>query len=104
MPRYRTRDAAKQPKRTKRGGKHAKRISRDPTKLLRWAAKGTLRDYEKLAALAKKMRTRVPEFVDAAAIDKITHVDRLTMIEEIQAAEARRERGRLPRRRVVVAR
>ena len=88
MPRYRTRDAKKPAKPAKRGTrKYAKKISRDPVKLLRWAAKGTLRDYGRLAALAKKMRHSVPAFIDGVAFDKITHVDRLSMIEEIQAAE-----------------
>ena len=52
MPTYRTRD-----QKTKKRGprKYPKRLPRDPAKLFRWAAKGSLVDYEKLREIAKKV-------------------------------------------------
>ena len=85
MPRYSTR--AKKKPAARKVRKYAKRLPRDPRKLLRWAAKGSLKDYEKLAALAKKMRRSLPAYIDGVAFEKLMHVDRLTMIEEIQASE-----------------
>ena len=84
MPSYRTR-ANKTAK--KKARKYPKRLPRDPVKLLRWAARGTVQDYEKLRQLARKARDSLPAHVDRAAYDRLTHIDRLTMIEEIQAAE-----------------
>jgi len=87
MPSYKTRPPKKDKtvKRVKRS--YARRLPRDPAKLFRWAAKGSLVDYDKLRALAKKMRHSVPAFIDGEAFEKLLHVDRLTMIEQIQAAE-----------------
>lgn len=85
MPTYRTKPAASKPRRLKR--KYPKRLPRDPRKLFRWAALGSVADYEKLRNLAKKARRSRPKHVDAAAFERITTVDRLRMIEEIQAAE-----------------
>ena len=56
-------------------------------KLLRWAARGTVQDYEKLRQLARKARDSLPGHIDRAAYDRLAHIDRLTMIEQIQAAE-----------------
>ena len=84
MPTYRTRDQ-KTKKRASR--KYPKRLPRDPAKLFRWAAKGSLVDYEKLREIAKKARHSLPAFIDGVAFEKLMHVDRLTMIEEIQASE-----------------
>ena len=46
-------------------------IPRDKRHLLHWAARGTHGDYEKLRALAKRVRGRVPSYVDQGAIDTI---------------------------------
>ena len=91
MPRYksRTRKPAKKkaPKLPKKKGK----FTRDPRKLLRWAARGSHDDYERLRALAKKARAAVPAYIDSAAYDKLTTVNRTrmlsAMIAEIQEAE-----------------
>ena len=85
MPAYETRTKTR-PAPTKRR-KYPKRLPRDPAKLFRWAAKGSVSDYEKLRELARKARHSLPTHIDGAAFDRITEVDRLTMIEEIQAAE-----------------
>jgi len=85
MPSYSTRRTNKVAK--KRVRKYPKRLPRDVTKRLRWAARGTHKDYEKLRQLAKKARASLPSHVDAAAFEKLVHVDRLEMIEQIQAAE-----------------
>jgi hypothetical protein len=85
MPRYSTRRANKPAK--KRARKYPKRLPRDVHKRLRWAARGTNKDYEKLRQLAKKARASLPSHVDAAAYERLMHVDRLEMIEQIQAAE-----------------
>ena len=77
MPTYRTRDQ-KTKKRASR--KYPKRLPRDPAKLFRWAAKGSLVDYEKLREIAKKARHSLPAFIDGVAFEKLMHVDRLTMI------------------------
>ena len=86
MPNYRRRgkqaNAAKRKK-----PKYPKRLPRDPVKLLRWAARGTVKDYARLRDLAKKARASLPAHIDRAAFDRLLSVDRLTMIEEIQAAE-----------------
>ena len=87
MPSYKTRGADKGTKKKKRTQKYAKRLPRDPAKLFRWASKGSSSDYEKLRALAKKMRHQLPASIDGEAFEKLMHVDRLTMIENIQAAE-----------------
>ena len=75
MPRYksRTRKPAKKkaPKLPKKKGK----FTRDPRKLLRWAARGSHDDYERLRALAKKARAAVPAYIDSAAYDKLTTVN-----------------------------
>ena len=81
MPSYATKPAKKKVR------KYPKRLPRDVHKRLRWAARGTHRDYEKLRQLAKKARASLPSHVDAAAFEKLMHVDRLEMIEHIQAAE-----------------
>ena len=86
MPSYRTRESASKAV-TSRTRKYKKRLPRDPAKLFRWAAKGSYVDYEKLRALAKKMRHSVPAFIDGVAFETLMHVDRLEMIEQIQAAE-----------------
>ena len=46
-------------------------VPRDTRHLLHWAAKGTHADYEKLRALAKRVRGRVPSYIDQGAIDTI---------------------------------
>ena len=80
MPRYksRTRKPAKKkaPKLPKKKGK----FTRDPRKLLRWAARGSHDDYERLRALAKKARAAVPAYIDSAAYDKLTTVNRTRML------------------------
>ena len=87
MPAYRTRTAppTRQAKRGKQ--KYAKRLPRDPAKLFRWAARGSLVDYEKLRDLARKARHSLPTHIDGQAFERLTQIDRLRMIEEIQAAE-----------------
>ena len=84
MPRYRTKQVDK-PKRTKR--KLPKRLPKDPLKLLRWAGTGTEKDYERLRKLAVKAWPNIPSYIDGKAFERLVHVDRLTMIEEIQASE-----------------
>ena len=85
MPSYKTRGSNKPAK--KKARKYPKRLPRDPAKLFRWAAKGLPKDYDKLRGLAKKMRQSLPAYIDGVAFEKLMHVDRLTMIEQIQAAE-----------------
>ena len=85
MPSYQTRRADKPAK--KKARKYAKRLPLDPTKRLRWAARGTVKDYERLRELAKRARASLPAHIDRDAFERLLHVDRLTMIEEIQAAE-----------------
>ena len=64
-----------------------KGMPKDPRKLLRWAGRGTVKDYTRLAEAAKKLRNSLPAFIDGVAFEKLTRVDRLLMIEEIQASE-----------------
>ena len=85
MPSYQTRRADKPAK--KKARKYAKRLPLDPTKRLRWAARGTVKDYARLRELAKRARASLPAHIDRDAFERLLHVDRLTMIEEIQAAE-----------------
>ena len=87
MPSYKTRGKPDNRKAAKRTRAYPKRLPRDPAKLFRWASKGSLVDYEKLRALAKKMVHQLPAYIDGVAFEKIIHVDRLRMIEEIQANE-----------------
>ena len=79
MPTYRTRAGAKK--------KKGKPLPRDPAKLFRWAAYGSGEDYEKLRELARKARRSLPTHIDGEAFERLMHVDRLSMIEEIQASE-----------------
>ena len=82
MPSYRTRTKkAKKKKRVvpKKRGK----FTRDPRKLLRWAAQGSHQDYEQLRALAKKARDSVPSYIEQAAYDKLQSVDRTRMLSEM---------------------
>ena len=46
-------------------------IPRDKRHLLHWSAKGTHDDYEKLRQHAKRVRHRVPSYIDQAAIESI---------------------------------
>ena len=85
MPKYKTRERPKKPKRTTRRLPH--RLPKDPRKLLRWAALGTEKDYEKLRELARKARQNLPAYIDGEVVEKIMRLDRLQLIEEIQAAE-----------------
>ncbi len=85
MPTYRTRTAGGDAKKKKR--KYPKRLPKEPKKMYRWAARGTVKDYEKLRSLAAKARHSLPTHIDGEAFERIIHVDRLRMIEEIQAAE-----------------
>ena len=84
MPRYKTKVLAH--KKPKRRPKLVKRMPRDPRKLMHWAGRGKPQDYEKLWALAAKARHGLPAYIDGAAFERLMHVDRLQMIEEIQAA------------------
>ena len=86
MPSYKTRRSSEKPAK-KKTRRYAKRLPLDPTKRLRWAASGTAKDYTRLRELAKRARQSVPAHIDPAAFERLLHVDRLTMIEEIQAAE-----------------
>ena len=86
MPNYRRRGKQANAAKGKKP-KYPKRLPRDPVKLLRWAARGTVKDYARLRDLAKKARASLPAHIDRAAFERLLHVDRLTMIEEIQAAE-----------------
>ena len=85
MPSYKTRPSNKPAKKKTR--KYPKRLPRDPAKLFRWAARGTVQDYEKLRELARKARASLPSHIDRDAFERVVNVDRLRMIEEIQAAE-----------------
>ena len=86
MPSYKTRRRAEKPAK-KKARRYPKRLPRDVTKRLRWAARGTVKDYARLRELAKKARDSLPAHIDRAAFERLLSVDRLTMIEEIQAAE-----------------
>ena len=86
MPSYKTRRRADKPAK-KKARRYPKRLPRDVTKRLSWAARGTVKDYARLRELAKKARESLPAHIDRAAFDRLLSVDRLTMIEEIQAAE-----------------
>ena len=46
-------------------------IPRDKRHLLHWSAKGTHDDYEKLRQHAKRVRHRVPSYIDQASIESI---------------------------------
>ena len=84
MPTYRSRKGAT----TKKGKrKMPKRLPKDPVKLFRWAAFGTDSDYDRLRELARKARRSLPTHIDGEAFERLMHVDRLSMIEEIQASE-----------------
>ena len=86
MPTYRTRTSnSTGRKRAKR--KYPKRLPRDPRKLFRWAASGSNKDYDKLRELARKARHSLPTHIDGVAFERLMHVDRLRLIEEIQQAE-----------------
>ena len=84
MPTYRSR-TTRTPKRKVR--KYPKRLPRDPHKLLRWAVRGKPKDYEKLRQLARKARRSLPVHIDQDAFARLEKIDRLTMIDEIQAHE-----------------
>ena len=84
MPSYRTR-TTKTKKRVQR--KYAKRLPQDPKKLFRWAARGSPKDYERLRQMARKARNSLPEHIDKEAYRRLEHIDRLRLIEEIQAHE-----------------
>ena len=84
MPTYRTRTTGKKAARKQ---KYPKRLPRDPRKLFRWAARGSNKDYDKLRALARKARHSMPSHIDREAYGRLENVDRLLMIEEIQAHE-----------------
>jgi hypothetical protein len=84
MPSYRTR-TNKPKKRAQR--KYAKRLPRDPKKLFRWAARGSPKDYDRLRQMARKARNSLPAHIDKEAYRRLEHIDRLRLIEEIQAHE-----------------
>ena len=82
MPSYRTR-TRRAKKKTPVAPKKKGRFTRDPRKLLRWAAQGSHQDYEQLRALAKKARDSVPSYIEQAAYDKLQSVDRTRMLSEM---------------------
>ena len=84
MPSYRTR---KKKTLKKKPRTHLKRLPRDPRKMLNWAGRGTEKDYTKLRSLAKKLLSKRPSYIDNAAAEKLTRIDKLLLIEEIQANE-----------------
>ena len=86
MPSYRTRQVKTKRKQTKARGT-MKGFPHDARKLLRWAGRGSVKDYSRLAEAAKRMRNSLPAYIDGVAFEKLTHIDRLLMIEEIQANE-----------------
>ena len=86
MPSYRTRLVKPKKKKTRARGT-VKGFPQDARKLLRWAGRGSVKDYSRLAEAAKRMRNSLPEYIDGVAFEKLTHIDRLLMIEEIQANE-----------------
>ena len=89
MPKYKTR--TRKTKKKAKVPKKAGRFTRDPRKLLRWAANGTNKDYEKLRGLAKKARESVPTYIDETAFERLARIDRkgmlTSMIQETQANE-----------------
>ena len=85
MPTYRSRQARS--KKVARVRRYPKRLPRDPRKLLRWAARGSPADYEKLRKLARKARGSLPMHIDRDAYSRLENVDRLKMIDVIQAHE-----------------
>ena len=66
--------------------KYKKRLPKDPSKLLRWAGSGTIEDFDRLHKLARKARATVPTYLEGA-IERISTIDKLGLIEEIQASE-----------------
>ena len=64
--------------------KYTKRLPKDPNKLLRWAGSGTVEDYDRLHKLARRARATVPTYLEEA-VERISTIDRLGLIEEIQA-------------------
>ena len=85
MPSYRTR--LSRPKKKRPKARATTGFPRDTNKLLRWAGRGTVKDYTRLAEAAKRLRHSMPTYIDGVAFEKLTRVDRLLMIEEIQASE-----------------
>ena len=82
MPNYRTRQKKQLKKK-----RVSKRLPRDPRKMLNWAGRGSDKDYEKLRSIAKKLLNKRPSYIDNDAAEKLLSVDKLLMIEQIQANE-----------------
>ena len=87
MPTYRTRVRAPERKKLKPKRRWSKRLPRDYRKLMRWAARGGPKDYEKLRKLAQKARQSLPQTVDGAAFERLGRIDRPGLLRELAAAE-----------------
>ena len=82
MPSYRTRA----PKKKKaRAPPPRKGLPRDRRKLLRFVAAGSAKDYDRLAAAAKRLRDQRPPYVDPIALDQIARADKVAAVENVAA-------------------
>ena len=79
MPHYRSRSKSRERKEQKRV---RKKIPRDKRKLIRWAAKGTKKDYEKLRKHANKILLggKLPGYIHPLAMEDLGNATRATLI------------------------
>ena len=68
MPKYKTRKIRAA---IKRRNAAVKAVPRDKRMLMRWARKGTAKDYEKLRAFADKHISDAPRWVDPDTLEKL---------------------------------
>ena len=69
MPKYKTRKIRAA---MKRRNAAVKAVPRDKRMLMRWARKGTAKDYEKLRELAGSKIQEAPRWVDPATLEKLS--------------------------------
>ena len=82
MPSYRTRTP--KPKKRSGGTRKHKGLPQDRRKLLQFVARGSVKDYERLAAAAKRLRSSRPPYIDERSLELLAQADKVAVVDEVQ--------------------
>ena len=93
MPKYKTRKIRAA---MKRRNAAVKTVPRDKRMLMRWARKGTAKDYEKLRELAGSKIQEAPRWVDPTTLEKLSKTDHRGLQELIKNQKPERPSDEQP--------
>ena len=93
MPKYKTRKIRAA---MKRRNAAVKTVPRDKRMLMRWARKGTAKDYDKLRKLAGSKLLDAPRWVDPDTLEKLSKTDHRGLIELIKNQKPERPSDEQP--------